>query len=141
MISTWKPFWFFRLLNCLDFFGHVGKQRDQKNKGIFKIYDVINWKTNNYNTYILPNISRSKGNQTMKFGQWIDYNMRNIFFEKLCTKCDGETISRLLYKKPKLSISLINSLKFLYDFIYCLLSWGLSTYIETKLQSIFFYLI
>ena len=90
---------------------------------------------------ILPNISRSKGNQTMKFGQWIDYNMRNIFFEKLCTKCDGETISRLLYKKPKLSISLINSLKFLYDFIYCLLSWGLSKYIETKLQSIFFYLI
>ena len=26
-------------------------------------------------TYILPNISSSKGNQTMKFGQLIKYNM------------------------------------------------------------------
>ena len=32
--------------------------------------------------HILPNISRSKGNQTMKFGQLIEYNMRNIFLEK-----------------------------------------------------------
>ena len=33
--------------------------------------------------HILTNISRSKGNQAMKFGHLIDYNMRNIFsFEK-----------------------------------------------------------
>ena len=31
---------------------------------------------------MLPNISRSNGNQTMKFGQVIEYNMRNIFVEK-----------------------------------------------------------
>ena len=41
--------------------------------------------------HILPNISRSKGNQTMKFGQWIEYNMRSICFEKSYTKCGGET--------------------------------------------------
>ena len=29
--------------------------------------------------HILPDISRSKGNQTMKFGQLIEYNIRNIF--------------------------------------------------------------
>ena len=29
--------------------------------------------------HILPTILRSKGNQTMKFGQLIDYKMRNIF--------------------------------------------------------------
>ena len=29
--------------------------------------------------HILPNISRSKGNQAMKFGQLLEYNMRNIF--------------------------------------------------------------
>ena len=29
--------------------------------------------------HILPNISRSKGNQTIKFGQVIEYNKRNIF--------------------------------------------------------------
>ena len=31
---------------------------------------------------MLPNISKSKGNQTMKFGQLIEYNTRNIFLEK-----------------------------------------------------------
>ena len=30
----------------------------------------------------LPNISRGKGNPTVKFGQIIEYNMRNIFLEK-----------------------------------------------------------
>ena len=29
--------------------------------------------------HILPNISRSRGNQTMNSGQLIEYNMRNIF--------------------------------------------------------------
>ena len=32
--------------------------------------------------HILVNISRSKGNQAMKLGQLIEYNMRNIFLEK-----------------------------------------------------------
>ena len=27
----------------------------------------------------------------MKFGQLIEYNMRNIFFEKSCTKCGGKS--------------------------------------------------
>ena len=31
--------------------------------------------------HILPNISQSKGNQTMEFGQLIEYN-RNIFLQK-----------------------------------------------------------
>ena len=29
--------------------------------------------------HILPNISRSKGNQTVKFSQLIECNMRNVF--------------------------------------------------------------
>ena len=32
--------------------------------------------------HILPNISRSKGIQTVKFCQLIEYNIRNIFFLK-----------------------------------------------------------
>ena len=56
--------------------------------------------------HILPNISRSKSNQAMKFGQLIEYNMRNIFVEKSYTKCAGETIPRPLSKKSKFSISL-----------------------------------
>ena len=31
-------------------FGHVGKQLDKKGKVNFQIYDVTDWKTNNYNT-------------------------------------------------------------------------------------------
>ena len=56
--------------------------------------------------HILPNISRSKGNQTMKIGQLIEYNMRYNFVEKLYIKCAGETVPRPLSKKSKLSISL-----------------------------------
>ena len=36
--------------------------------------------------HILPNISQSKGNQTMKLGQLIEYNKRNIFLQKFCRK-------------------------------------------------------
>ena len=50
--------------------------------------------------------TRSKGNQTMKFSQLIEYNMRKLFVEKSYTKCAGETIPRPLSKKSKLSISL-----------------------------------
>ena len=57
-------------------------------------------------THILPNISRNKDNQTMKFGQLIEYNLRNIFVEKSNTKYAGETIPRPLSKISKLSISL-----------------------------------
>ena len=32
---------------------------------------------------ILPNIARSKGIQTMKFGQLIVYKVRNVFVENL----------------------------------------------------------
>ena len=43
---------------------------------------------------ILRNISRSKGNQAIKFDQLMEYNMRNIFFVKSYIKCGGETIFR-----------------------------------------------
>ena len=56
--------------------------------------------------HILPNISRSEGNQTRKFGQLIEYNMRKFFLEKSHKKCGGETIPRSFPKKSKLSISL-----------------------------------
>ena len=57
--------------------------------------------------HILPNISRNKGNQRMKSGQLIEYNMRNIFLEKSFSRCGGETIPiPLSKKKSKLNISL-----------------------------------
>ena len=55
---------------------------------------------------ILPKFSRGKDNKTVKFSQSIEYNMRNIFLEKSCSKCVLETISRTFSGNSKLSISL-----------------------------------
>ena len=55
---------------------------------------------------ILPNISRIKGNQTMKFGHLIEYNMRNIFLQKSYAKCGAENIPRSFFQKSKVSMSL-----------------------------------
>ena len=56
--------------------------------------------------HMLPNISRSKGNQTMIFGQLIEYNMRDIFHEKSYTKCGAETSPRPFSGKLKMIIYL-----------------------------------
>ena len=42
----------------------------------------------------------------MELVQLLEYNMRNIFLEKSCTKCDGKTITGLFSKKSKLSLAL-----------------------------------
>ena len=55
---------------------------------------------------ILPNISRSKGNIGMKFGQLIESNMIKNFLKKSYTKCGGETSSIPFFEKSKFSISL-----------------------------------
>ena len=56
--------------------------------------------------HVLTNISKSKGNQAIKFGQLTEYNMRNNFLEISYTKCDGETIPGPFSKYKKLSIHL-----------------------------------
>ena len=77
----------------------------------------------------------------MKIGHLKECNMRNIFLEKSCTKCDWETSPRLLSKNLKFNISLDNSLKCYTVYFYCMASWRLSKYIETKLQTSWFHLI
>ena len=47
--------------------------------------------------HILSNISQSKSNQTMKFGQLIEYNTENNFLQKLCGKWGRETTSKPLF--------------------------------------------
>ena len=51
--------------------------------------------------HILPNISRSKGNQAMKFGQLIEYNMRNIFVEN-----HTQNVLEKLFPDPYLKIKI-----------------------------------
>ena len=55
----------------------------------------------------------------MEFGQLIEYNMRNIFLEKLHTKFGGDTIPRPLSRKSKLGISLgYVTIGYIYIYIY-----------------------
>ena len=69
---------------------------------------------------ILPNISRSKGNQTIKVGQLIKYKWRNIFLEKSYSECGEETSPRPFSAKLKLNISLDQQPKILqFVFIVC----------------------
>ena len=70
----------------------------------------------------LPNMSGSKGNQTMKIDQLIEYNnTKSIFLEKSSIKCGEEAIPWPFSKKSNLSISLnqwskvLCSLLLLYD--------------------------
>ena len=70
-------------------FYHVGTQLDQKVEVNFKIFDITDWTTNNYNQ-VLPNK--------------IEYNMRSIFLEISYTKCGGD--SPRAFKKSKWSKSL-----------------------------------
>ena len=93
---TLKALFVLKIFRFLSWpFGHVEKRLDSKDKVSFKI-----------EIHIFPNISRSKGNQTTKFGHLIEYKMKNIFLEKSYTKYDSETIPILLSTKSKLSISL-----------------------------------
>ena len=94
-------------------FDYVEKRFDKKATLLFEIYNVTDWQQI-ITIYILPTVSRRKGNQTLKFGLLIEYNMRNILLEKLYTKYVGEDSSWPFYlKKSKFSISLDQQSKML----------------------------
>ena len=48
----------------------------------------------------------------MKFGQLMEYNMRNIFVEKSYPKCTGENYSQKESKSQNWAYLWINSVKF-----------------------------
>ena len=76
--------------------GHIEKRLDLKDKVNLKIHYVTTEKKT-IATHILLNISRSKGNQIMKPGQSIEYNMRKSFLEKSYKKCRGKSYSQTLF--------------------------------------------
>ena len=99
--------------------------------------------------YILPNVSQSKNNEAMKFGQWIECNQKNIFIQKSYGKCDRMTSSRSAFfkeiaenlvqiqfpdpfiKSQNWAYLWINSVKFYTVCCHCIANWRLSKYIET----------
>ena len=82
-LVMWKSDWLIRLVD-------------------FKIYYIVNWETKNYNTNIAK---KSKGIQIMRFGKFVECNIRNISLEIPCAMCSGETSPRP-FSKSKLSIFL-----------------------------------
>ena len=56
--------------------------------------------------HILPSISQSKGNQTMKIGQLIEYNKKNIFFKYYAENEAGRLVPDLflLFKKAQYEV-------------------------------------
>ena len=117
-ISPRKLFPFSRCLNfCFDFLimcpnGFIKKIRLISNF----MASQTSWLINNCNTHTAK-YWRSKGNQTIKFGQLIQCYIRKIFLEKSYTKCGGETIPRHFFRKLKLSISLDQQSKVLYSLL------------------------
>ena len=47
--------------------------------------------------HMLPNISRHKGRQAMKFGQLREYNMRNVFFKNHAENEAGRLLPDLFF--------------------------------------------
>ena len=50
---------------------------------------------------VLPGISKSKGNQKMKFGKLKEYNARNIFFQISCRNLAGRLVLGLFFFRKK----------------------------------------
>ena len=76
--------------------------------------------------YILPNISKSKGNQTMKFGQLKEYNMGNIFSKNHAQNVVQKLLPGPFLKNKNWVFLWISS--FIVCF-YCMPSWGQSIYL------------
>ena len=64
------------------------KRLDQKDKVYFEIYDVTAWLTKNCNTHIAQYLT----NQTMKFGQLIEYPKINILFKNYTENEAGKLV-------------------------------------------------
>ena len=70
--------------------------------------------------HILPNISRSKGNQTMKFGQLTECNIRNIFLENHTQIVVEKLVPNPFLKNGNGACFRINGLKFYAICFYCM---------------------
>ena len=109
-------------------FGHIEKWLIRKIRLISKFMTSQPGKQT-IAIHILSNISRSKSNRTMKFGQLIECNMRNIFLKNSFTKCVEQTIPKPFSKKSILSISLDQqSIQLIQLFYYILFYWVIEIY-------------
>ena len=89
---------------------------------------------------ILPNISRSKGNKTMKFGQSIEYNIRNFsFLKKHIQNVAEKIVTDPFINYQNWGYLRVNSLKCYKVFFFICASQGLPKYNKTKVLTCCFY--
>ena len=88
---------------------------------------------------VMPNISRNKGNQTMKFGQFIEYNIIYVFLEKSYIRLGGKVVAEPFIKNKNRAYIWMNSLKCYKCFVVSP-SRGLPNYVKTKVLPTCFYL-
>ena len=125
----------FKLLSWL--FGHVEKRVDWKGKVNFKIYDVTTWFTK-----IAIHILISQ--EVKKMRQRNLVSLKNITWEAFFLKNHTvveKPLPDLFLENQNWAYLWINSPKFYTVYFHCMASWGLSQYIEIKLQTTGFYLI
>ena len=80
-ISPLKLFSFSRYLGCCLDFLVMQKSSLIRKIGLISKFMTSQPRKQIIRIYILPNISRSKGKQTMKFDQLIEHTMRKIFLK------------------------------------------------------------
>ena len=94
---VFKDLFVLEIFICLSiFFGYV-KNGLRRKLWLISKFMTLQTEQQIITIHILPNISRSKGNQAMIFSEIIKYTMRNIFLQKSYTKCGGKTCPRPSY--------------------------------------------
>ena len=77
-----KALFVLNLFECLSWlFGHVEKKDLIRKIRLISKFMTSQTGSQTNTIHILPNISRSKGNETMKFDQVIVYRNRKVFFK------------------------------------------------------------
>ena len=91
MLKALSVLYLFTLLSWL--FGYVEKRLDKKAK-VTPRSMTSQTGQQTIAMHVLLDISRSKGNQAMKFGQLKEYKVTNIFLQKSCRKWGRKASSR-----------------------------------------------
>ena len=140
-ILPYKLYSFWRYLNfCLEFLDMY------KNGLINKIWLISKFTRHSLGNKWLQYTYWLISQQEVKairpcFGQLIEYNTRNIFLGNHTQNVVDNSFPDSFLKNQNWVYLWINSLKFYTVCSYCMPSWWVSKYIETKMQTTCFFLI
>ena len=97
---TSKAIFVLKIFKYLSWCFRLCRKKLKKAKVNFKIYGVTTWETNNCNTFMAQYLKKQRQSDNL-FGQLLEYDRRNIFFEKPSRKWCSETSSRSIFAFQK----------------------------------------